>query len=265
MTERVHLPGIDVLVAGAGAPVLLLHGIGGAAEAFTPQLTGLADRHRVIAWDAPGYGGSADPLPSADLDHYADEALRVLRALDAEPAHVVGVSWGGVIATRLALRHPGAVRSLTLADSSRGSGRTAAGRRGMARRVEDLAALGPRAFAHLRGPALVAPGGDPAPVLATMSRVRLPGYTAAAASMAATDHSGNLGRIDVPTLVLVGEHDTVTGVAESRALAAGIPGARFALVPAAGHAANQEQPERFDAALGAFLADVDALAPAGAR
>ena len=237
-----------------------------------------------MAWDAPGYGCSDEPCPpepTADtspehagldrtaldhaaldrtaLDRLADAARGVLDAVGA-PAHVVGVSWGGVIATRLALRHPDTVRGLVLADSTRGSGRTEAGRRGMAHRVEELAVLGPRAFAALRAPRLLAPGAEPRVrdrVRELMAGVRLPGYALAADSMRATDHSEDLRRIGAPTLVVVGEHDVVTGVAESRAIADAVPGARLAVVEGAGHAANQERPRTFDTIVGEFLAEVE--------
>jgi pimeloyl-ACP methyl ester carboxylesterase len=160
----------------------------------------------------------------------------------------------------MALRHPETLLSLTLADSSRGSGRTPEGRAGMLGRVEDLAELGSHAFAQLRGPNLLtldAPQILVDRVVSIMERIRPIGYRAAARMMAATDHSADLPRITVPALVLVGEHDRVTGVAESRTLADGIPGARFAIVPGGGHAVNQENPAAFNAELIRFLHEVD--------
>jgi pimeloyl-ACP methyl ester carboxylesterase len=199
--------------------------------------------------------------PSAEpADRYARIAVDLLRGLGHSRAHVVGVSWGGVIATRMALRYPEMLRSLTLMDSSRGSGRTAAGRAGMLRRVDDLAEMGADAFARSRGPNLLAPDAPVAVaerVIATMARVRLTGYQGAAEMMAATDHSADLGRISVPTLVLVGEHDRVTGVPESRALAEGIPGARFVVVPGGGHAVHQENPSAVNAELRRFLTEIE--------
>lgn len=235
---------------GTGPTVLALHGIGGSGSAFAP-----IPGHRLAAWDAPGYGSSADPDPSLDMDGLADHVAAVAEDLGA-PVHLVGVSWGGVIATRVALRRPDVVRTLVLVDSTRGSGRTPEGRAGMLRRIDELAALGPAEFAERRAPRLVA---DPAlvpQVQATMAQVRLPGYAVAARSMAATDHSGDLHRITVPTLVMVGEQDRVTGPAESRALADGIPGARFAVLPGAGHAAHQERPDLFAELLTAFWAEL---------
>ncbi|HEY6493729.1 MAG TPA: alpha/beta fold hydrolase [Trebonia sp.] len=262
-SETIRVGPLAALVAGTGTPVLFLHGIGGAATSFSGQ-QGALPGYATIAWDAPGYGESGDPWPPVPgqepADYYADTAVGLLTGLGHGRAHLVGVSWGGVVATRIALRRPDMLRSLTLADSSRGSGRTAAGRDGMRQRVADLSAIGPGAFARLRGPNLLAPGasaGAVERVVETMARVRVAGYRGAAAMMAATDHSACLGRITVPTLVLVGEHDRVTGPLESRALADGIPGARFAVVPGGGHAVNQENPAGFNAALLGFLTQVD--------
>jgi pimeloyl-ACP methyl ester carboxylesterase len=255
--------------AGTGPAVLLLHGIGGSAASFAAQ-QGRLDGYTTIAWDAPGYGASDDPVGTSahaePADRYARAAVDLLNGLGHERAHVVGVSWGGVIATRMALRHPEALMSLTLAGSSRGSGRTEDGRAAMLRRIDDLATRGPDEFAALRGPNLLAPGAPGAlaeRVVALMAQVRLPGYRGAAEMMAATDHSASLGDIRVPTLVLAGEHDRVTGIPESEALAAGIPGARFTVLPGGGHAVNQENPAAFNTAVCRFLRLVESGGQAG--
>lgn len=251
---------VELRMSGSGVPVMLLHGIGGAAESFEPQLTGLAERHRVIAWDAPGYGGSADLPGHPVLDAYAEAVVHLLEELEDPPAHLVGVSWGGVIATRVALKAPDLLRSLVLAGSTRGSGRTAEAAAAMAARVDELAAKGPGAFAAVRGPGLLGSGADPVVaenVVSLMSRVRLQGYRNAARVMAATDHSTHLSGITVPALVLVGSEDRVTGVGESRFLARQIPGAQLVELTGAGHAANQEAPDAFNAALLRFFAEVD--------
>lgn len=257
--RRVRVAETDVRVSGSGAPVLMLHGIGGAAESFAEQLSGLAG-YRALAWDAPGYGGSPNLPGEPELDDYAETVVSVLRGLDVAPAHLLGVSWGGVIATRVAIKAPAVLRSLVLADSSRGSGRTARGRAAMADRVEDLRRRGARAFAESRGPRLAAPDADARVVeqiVALMSRLRLTGYRSATGAMAATDHSEQLASVATPTLVVVGDQDRVTGLEESRALADGIPGARFEVIRGAGHAANQEKPDVFNAVVRKFLSDVD--------
>ncbi|MEU8796373.1 alpha/beta fold hydrolase [Spirillospora sp. NPDC048819] len=255
-------------VAGErGSPVLLLHGIGSAAASFAAQLPVLARRHRVAAWDAPGYARSSDPVPPYGMDDFAEAAAALLTALDMVPAHVVGVSWGGVIATRLALRRPDAVRSLVLAGSTRGSGRTPEGAAAMRARAGELARLGPGRFARLRAPRLLSDGA-PAAAAETVrdvmaGAIRLPGYAEAATAMAETDHTADLPGLRVPTLVLVGEHDRVTGVEESERMHRLIPGSRFAVLPGAGHLCNQERPELFTSLVGGFLAELDGRRPDG--
>lgn len=254
---------LHVTDAGSGPTVLCLHGIGSGSASFQPQVDELAGDLRLLAWDAPGYAKSADPDGPLDLDAYADAAASVLRERAAGPAHVLGVSWGGVVAMRLARRHPELVRSLVLADSSRGSGLTEEQAAAMRSRVTELRELGPRAFAAARGPRLVSPAA-PAElverVVETMAgSVRLPGYGWAAESMAATDLDPELAELRVPTLVLCGAEDTVTGPAESQAIAGGIPDAVFVTIRGAGHLANQEAPESFNAWLSAFVHIVERL------
>ncbi|MGW0551821.1 alpha/beta fold hydrolase [Streptomyces altiplanensis] len=242
---------VHVEEAGDQGPLLLcLHGIGSSSAAFAPQLAELSSHVRVVAWDAPGYGKSPDPGSALTLDDFADAAAAVVRERGAS-AHVLGVSWGGVIALRLATRHPGLVDSLVVADSSPGSGTDGSRADGMRARAAELAEAGPRAFAEARGPRLVSSG---APdelvrrVVDTMAAsVRLPGYAYAAASMATADLRAELPSVAAPTLVLCGDQDTVTGPEASQAIAGAVPKTAYVIVKDAGHLANQEQPGRFNA------------------
>ncbi|MGW1738312.1 alpha/beta fold hydrolase [Nocardia sp. NPDC001965] len=254
--------GISLEVRGAGDPVLLLHGIGGNAAtcgALAERLS--AQGYRTYCWDAPGYGLSADPAPGADENY---DHSRVVTELIAElrdgPVHLVGTSWGGVIATAVAAADPGSVRSLVLADSTRGSGVNRERAQGMRARIEELRELGAPAFAAARAGRLVSPGCSAelaSAVEAEMSRVRLSGYTAAAEFMARTDTGPSLAGLAAPTLVLVGADDTVTGVDESRLLAEAIPGARFGMISGAGHAAVQEKPAETAAHILRFWKELD--------
>jgi len=255
--------GVNVVDTGTGPTVLCLHGIGSSSAAFAPQAEALAGELRLLAWDAPGYAGSPDPDEPLDLDAYADAAAAVIVEHADGPVHVLGVSWGGVIAVRLALRHPDLVRSLVLADSSRGSGQGEEQAAAMRARADELGHLGAAELARARGPRLVTDQASPElvdRVVATMSdAVRLPGYGYAAASMAATDLTAELGDVRTPTLVLCGDGDTVTGIPESQALAGGIPDAVFVTLRGAGHLANQEAPETFNAWLAAFVHIIERL------
>lgn len=242
---------IHVEEAGDRGPLLLcLHGIGSSSAAFAPQLAELSAYVRVVAWDAPGYARSADPTAPYGLDDYADAAAALIRER-ATTAHVLGVSWGGVIALRLATRHPELVASLIIADSSTGSGTDEAKARAMRARAADLAELGPRAFAAARGPRLVSPDAPDDLVDAVVANmaasVRLPGYAFAAESMASADLRPELPSITAPALVLCGEHDRVTGPDASQAIAGAIHKTAYVIVKDAGHLANQEQPGHFNA------------------
>lgn len=242
--------------AGDGPLLLCLHGIGSSSASFLPQLDAFAGR-RVVAWDAPGYAGSPDPTTPLTMDDYADLAAATITARGYADAVVLGMSWGGVIAMRLAQRHPSLVRALVLGDSTRGSGQSPAQATAMRQRPLELAAHGPETFAALRARRLLAADATAAEAEAAATAmaeaIRLPGYAYAAQAMAATDLDGTLGDLTVPTLVLYGDQDRVTGQRESEALAAQIAGAVLRTVPDAGHLANSERPEAFNAHVRVFL------------
>ncbi|WP_328324971.1 MULTISPECIES: alpha/beta fold hydrolase [unclassified Streptomyces] len=240
-----------VTEAGTEGPLLLcLHGIGSSSAAFAPQLAELSAYVRVVAWDAPGYAASPDPQGPLTLDGYADAAAALIEERGGS-AHVLGVSWGGVIALRLAARHPGLVASLIVADSSAGSGTDPAKAAAMRGRAAELATAGPRAFAEQRGPRLVsgaAPKDLVRRVVDTMAgAVRLPGYGYAAEAMAAADLRTELTAITAPALVICGDHDRVTGVEASQLIAGSLHKSAYVIVKDAGHLANQEQPRAFNA------------------
>lgn len=251
------MPDLHTTRAGDGPVLLCLHGIGSSSRSFTAQLDGLSSIATVVAWDAPGYRCSPAWSASRGMDGYADDAVTVLDELGCEAADVLGTSFGGVVATRMALRHPDRVRSLVLADSTPGSGTTPERAAAMRRRGDELAEVGPEAFVATRAPRLVSPQADPATVervAATMAEaISLPGYAHAALAMADTDHRDDFGRITVPTLVVVGEHDQVTPPATSRAIAAALPDATLVEVPDAGHVSNVENPDAFNALVREFL------------
>lgn len=254
---------VHVVEAGTGPTLLCLHGIGSSSESFAPQIAELSDQHHLLAWDAPGYGASADPEEALDLDGYADAAAAVLVERGLSDVHVLGMSWGGVIGVRMASRHPGLVRSLILGDSTRGSGQTPEQADAMRARAAELESDGAAAFAARRGHRLVSEAADPElveRVTTTMSSsIRLPGYAHAAESMAATDLTEELPAVRVPTLVLCGAEDTVTGMPESQALAGGIPDAVLVSLRGAGHLANQESPESFNAWVSAYVHIIERL------
>jgi pimeloyl-ACP methyl ester carboxylesterase len=107
---------ISAMEAGAGEPVILLHGLGATKASFLPTLAALAgERRRAIAIDLPGFGDSAKPLRARyDPKFFARSVVAVLDALDLERADLIGNSMGGRVAIEAGLRHPDRVRRLAL-------------------------------------------------------------------------------------------------------------------------------------------------------
>jgi pimeloyl-ACP methyl ester carboxylesterase len=91
---------------GAGAPVLLIHGVGMQSAAWGPQIAELSATHRVIAVDMPGHGGSAPLAPGSKLPDFVAWFHDVVRTLDIGPANIVGHSMGALIAGGFAVEHP---------------------------------------------------------------------------------------------------------------------------------------------------------------
>jgi len=253
--------------AGRGAPIVLLHGIGSSSLTWDRQFEGLSPAYRVIAWDAPGYGGSSilsagDPLPPPRIDDYADALAGLFGELEIGSAHVVGHSMGGAIAAVFAFRHSSRVRGLVLADSTRGGGVRPDKERkaSLENRLRALDELGPAGMARARAPRLVSTKASAdlvGRIEAVMAEVRPEGYRQAAGMLSDANVTKALRRLRAPTLVLCGEEDEITPIAESRAILDLLPNGRLKLIPDAGHAGHQEKPTAYNGEILAFLASVE--------
>lgn len=245
--------------AGAGAPLLLMHGIGSAGESFAPQMAALADRFRIIAWDAPGYGGSDDhPDPKPRPQDYAAVAAGLLDALGIARAHVLGHSLGGLMAGALARHHGARVDRLILASVAAGYRLAPADPYppALQGRLDDFAALGASGVAEKRVARLCAPDARPdaiAAVRRVMAKLRMPGYAQAVALLGQGDLIADAPAIAAPSLVICGDADVVTPPERCRAVAAAIAGARYQSLGPVGHACYVEDAPGFNAAVSAFL------------
>ena len=245
--------------AGAGPPLVLLHGIGSNARSWTQQLADLGSLRRVVAWDAPGYGDStpvAPPRPTAA--DYAERLTRFLDGLGLDRIALLGHSLGALVAGAFAAARPHRVGRLLLANPALGhrTNPQAPLPPPAQARLDDLAALGPAGLAARRAPRLLSPAATPAQVgqvRATMAEIDPDGYRQAVAMLAQGDLGADAGAIAVPTLVLSGGEDSVTPPAGSRALAAAMPNARYREIPGAGHLSYVERPAAFNAAVREFL------------
>jgi pimeloyl-ACP methyl ester carboxylesterase len=106
--------------SGTGPALVLLHGFSHDSRVWRPQLEILSNRFTVIAWDAPGAGQSPDPPVGFGIGDWAACLAGVLEACGIDRAHILGLSWGGLVAQEIFRSHPRLVRSLVLADTYAG-------------------------------------------------------------------------------------------------------------------------------------------------
>ncbi|MDK9696912.1 MAG: alpha/beta hydrolase [Siculibacillus sp.] len=258
---------VDGLSAGptssSNLPLVLLHGIGSAARSFEAVLPLVAADRRVIAWNAPGYGGSTPPDRDApDAGDHADILLRLLDALGFGRVHLLGHSLGAIVAARFAADHPDRIDTLALASVAHGHARLDPEKRRAAldARLDDLADLGPRGLAEKRGPRLLGPGASAAAirsVVETMAAIDPVGYARAARLLAGADVLADVARLPaaMPLLVLWGDTDVITPPAANRAVVDLRPGCREVVVASGGHAIYVEKPAEFATAVNAFLGE----------
>jgi 3-oxoadipate enol-lactonase len=250
--------GITYLSAGEGRPILFLHGVGGAARQFASQLAHFGRSRRAIAWDMPGYGGSV-PLPLVTIDALAAALGGFIGALGLERPVLVGHSLGGMVVQRLLAEAPHVAEAVVLAQTSAAFG----GRDPTWAETFLRQQLGPldegRSMAAL-APGMVAGmvGDTPDPAGVTLAEACLAEtpdatYRDSIQAMPGFDLREALPRIAVPTLVLAGSRDAHAPAAGMERMAGRIAGARFVVLEGVGHLAHLEQPERFNAAVEAFL------------
>jgi len=238
---------------GAGPPLVLVHGAGEDHRSWQFQLDDLAEVATVVAWDEPGCGRSSDPPEGLDVAGLARALAALVETVGR--GHVLGFSWGGTIVLELWRQRPDLVASLVLAD-------TYAGWRGslpaeeVEARVEAVTAALDAEAPDPSVPGLFA-GPPPAEAIALLAEmaadVRPATMRRSLALMAAADLSDVLPTIDVPTLLLWGEHDVRSPLSVAHAFAAAIPGARLEVLPGVGHAAHLENPAAFTAAVRAWV------------
>jgi 3-oxoadipate enol-lactonase len=245
-------------VAGAGHPLVLLHGFSLDTRMWDDQFAAFAQRYRVVRYDARGFGQSAPPVEGVSYTH-RDDLRALLSHLGITSAHVLGLSMGGAIAVTFALAYPEATTALVLVASVLfGMPMTSPFSAASAAREGGVAA----ARAEWLNSPLFAPAQEH-PDIAGRLRAIIDTYSGwhwlhadpHTRSRSQPSAAQRLGEIRVPTLVVVGDRDTPDLLAASDALAAGIPHARKVVIPDVGHMANMEAPEQVNALVLEFLGE----------
>ena len=253
LPELRHSGPIAYREAGEGPALLLMHGIGGNSKTWEEQYRAFAGSHRVIGWDAPGFGGS-DPAPEATAYCWADEAMGLMDRLGVGTAALVGHSMGGIIAPRVAARHPGRIVRLVLSGTRAGF----IGALGFEERLREFDTLTPEERGRTRAAGMAAPGAAPE-VLVRLAGIAAEGtqeaFAGGVAVLEGTDNRAILQGLRIPALVLCGLQDGIAPPERGEEIAALLPDVRMTCFEGAGHAAYVEKPDEYNARLAEFLAE----------
>jgi pimeloyl-ACP methyl ester carboxylesterase len=241
--------------------LVLLHAFPLSALMWEPQFKRVPSGWRALAPDLRGFGGSPiDHEPeSPAIEDYAADVLDLLRELSIPSAVVGGCSMGGYVTFAILRKAPRLVRALILADTRAGAD-TSEGRANRRTMLAVLDREGASGVAREMLPKLLGRTTlDDSPITESNLRRVIKQQSAEAIRGAVVrmmhrpDSSATVSSVTVPTLVVVGEEDTLTPVAESNKIAEAIVNAELVVIPRAGHLSNIEQPEAFNVAMTNFL------------
>ena len=258
--ERVSLPHgkTRYLEAGDGWPVVLLHAFPLNADMWRPQLERVPDGWRYIAPDLRGFGPESR-TPATSMDDFADDVVALLDALEIEKATIGGLSMGGYATFALLRRAPELFTAVILADT-RSTADTEDGRAARMKMLDTLRSRGVSAVIDEMMPKLLgaATRGERPELAGRVREIALMNTAEGVAGGVSAmrdrpDSTAQLEKISVPVLLMVGEDDTLTPLADSEAMRAFIRRTHLVDIPRAGHLSNLEAPDQFSAALADFL------------
>ncbi len=242
--------------AGEGRPVIFVHGLGGTGNTWHAQRSVLSKTHRIITLDLPGAGRSSKGETSYSMERWADQLVALADHLQLGRFTLVGHSMTTILSQKAAGKYPDRLAGLVLCGP-----------------LTELPAAGKEAFAKRKATALsegMVPIADQViagAITAAARETPLAGLyreiIAANDPMSYAGHCQALidgsakaeqSKIQCPTLILVGDQDMVTPLANAQGIAAAVPTAKVRIVPATAHLTMAERPELVNAMLLDFLA-----------
>jgi 3-oxoadipate enol-lactonase len=249
---------LEIAIDGRpGAPWLTcLHALAADLRLWSPQVGPLGAHFRLLRISARGHGKSTADNPPASVDDLAADVAAVWDALGVAHSHVLGLSLGGMTGIALALGHPERIDRLVAADCRADAPpffvdmwtkrQQTMREAGMAAVAEGTLPIWFSEATRRERPEIVETARE---MIAGTSE---PGYLGASTALQRLDYKRRLSEMRCPTLFLVGAEDG-PHPKEMREMASLVPGAEFTEIAGAAHIANQEQPERFNAAVLRFL------------
>ncbi len=244
--------------------IVFSHGLLFSSAMFARQVAHFKSRYRCIAFDHRGQGQSPITKDGYDLDTLADDAIKLIEDLGVGPVHFAGLSMGGMVGMRVAIKRPDLLKSLILIDTS-AEGEPDENKSGYAtlnfigrwfgfKLV--LKKLLPIMFGKtfLNTPSRAAEVAHWSNFLVSNDRI---GTTRAVKGvMARSSIVDSVGEISMPTLILVGDEDMATPPAKSEKLHGQIAGSKLVIIPNSGHSSTIEEPEAVNAAIDSFLSKI---------
>jgi pimeloyl-ACP methyl ester carboxylesterase len=246
--------------ANAARTLIWLHAFPLSAAMWQPQLEAAPQGWRVVAPDLAGLGGTADHTGRPSIDDFAHDLDDLAHHLGLPHFVLGGLSMGGYAVFAYLRLNPSRVKGIVLADTKSGAD-TPQAREGRQKMLDLVASKGVGAIADEMVPTLVGTTTQRAdPAVASKVRAMIEANSADGVSRAIQrlrdrpDATPQLARLAIPALVIVGEQDGITPVADARAMASALPEATLVVLPQAGHLSSLEAPDAFGAAVAPWLA-----------
>jgi 3-oxoadipate enol-lactonase len=240
----------------AGKPVLVLsNSIGTTVRMWDGQIDGLSKYFRILRYDFRGHGASDTPIGAYSLDRLGRDVIELLDALGIARANFLGLSLGGFVGQWLGIHEPERIDRLILANTSSYLGPPSGfdERITVARQARDMSKIAEMFLGNwFPAPMLAANGPVIEEFRAMLLATDRQGLAGLYAALRDADLRRTIALISRPTLVIAGQYDTVTALSHSELIAATVPGAKLAVLPAV-HLSNVEYPGDFIEAVLGFL------------
>jgi len=242
-----------------GIPIIFIHGFPFDSSTWQSQVNVVPDRFRIITYDVRGHGQSeAGPMPYS-LEFFVDDLFALIKKLELDQPILCGLSMGGYIALRAFERWPALFRGLILCDT-RSEGDSNEAKINRANAIKTIREHGNEKYAEDSVKNLFWEGNTNNRIAEIANTKKIIEKTSSdaicATSMALaarTDTTEVLADINVPVLIIVGEHDKITPPIAAESLHEGIQGSELVVIKDAGHLSNIENPKDFNEALSRFL------------
>jgi 3-oxoadipate enol-lactonase len=259
---KVKANGIDIHydIEGEGPWLTMSHSLACNLSMWDPQMPVLTGKFKVLRFDTRGHGQSGAPEGDYTLEQLADDVKGLLDALGIRHTHWAGLSMGGMIGQAFALKYPGVLQSMVLADTTSrrppeaakmwGDRIQTARTKGMDALVEStLARWFTEPYRNARKDVMRRIGDD-------IRKTPVAGFAGCCHAISKVDYLDRLKEIRIPALVMVGEHDHGTPPEAARVIHQNLAGSEFRMIPSAAHLSNVEQADIFNEAMLGFLGRV---------